>query len=178
VPEIETAKSSVLSTLNPDGSRRWLRPKPSRGRFWRRRLLVAWGLIGLFTALPYLRLNGRPLVLLDIPSREFSLFGSVFLPTDTLLLALLVVSMFVTIFLLTALLFGRVWCGWACPQTVYMEFLYRPDRAVLRRRARSAAQDRALAQGAEVRRVPAGQHVPGAHVSGVLRGRGAAGACG
>ncbi len=119
------AGSSVLSTLNPDGSRKWIKPKPSRGRFWRRRRVVAYGLIAVFTLIPYLRLNSRPLVQFDITAREFSLFGSVFYPTDTLLLALLAVSIFVTIFLLTAL-FGRVWCGWACPQTVYMEFLYRP----------------------------------------------------
>lgn len=119
------AEERVLSTLNADGTRRWLKPHPARGRFWRRRLAVAWALIGLFTLLPYLRINGKPPILLDIPAREFTLFGATFYPTDTLLLAFMVLSFFVGIFLLTALL-GRVWCGWACPQTVYMEFLYRP----------------------------------------------------
>lgn len=122
---VESTKSSVLSTLNPDGSRRWIKPKPSRGKFWHRRRVVAYTLIALFSLIPYLRLAGRPLMQFNITGREFSLFGSVFYPTDTVLLALLAVSIFVTIFLLTAL-FGRVWCGWACPQTVYMEFLYRP----------------------------------------------------
>ena len=122
---VETTKSSVLSTLNPDGSRKWIKPKPSRGRFWRRRRVVAYALIALFSLIPYLRLSGRPVMQFNITAREFSLFGSVFYPTDTVLLALLAVGIFVTIFLLTAL-FGRVWCGWACPQTVYMEFLYRP----------------------------------------------------
>lgn len=115
----------VLSTLNNDGTRRWLCPRPSGGRFVRWRRAVAWGLIVLFTVLPHLRHNGRPLVLLDIVHREFTLFGRVFLPTDTLLLALLLLIIFFTVFLVTAL-FGRVWCGWACPQTVYMEFVYRP----------------------------------------------------
>jgi cytochrome c oxidase accessory protein FixG len=115
----------VLSTLNEDGSRRWLRPKPAPGRFWRARRLVAVVLMAVFFAVPYLRMNGRPLVLLDIPRREFTLFGYTFLPTDTMLLMLLMVSIALGIFLLTAL-FGRVWCGWACPQTVYMEFLFRP----------------------------------------------------
>ncbi|MCL4865811.1 MAG: cytochrome c oxidase accessory protein CcoG, partial [Gemmatimonadales bacterium] len=114
-----------LSTLNEDGSRRWLRPKLSPGGFWRWRRVVAYGLMVLFFALPYLRIGGKPLVLLDIPRREFTFFGTTFLPTDTLLLMLLMVSIALGIFLLTALL-GRVWCGWACPQTVYLEFLFRP----------------------------------------------------
>ena len=115
----------VLSTLNPDGSRRWMTPKPSDGRFLQRRRLVAWILIIVFAAIPWIRINGKPAILLDVMTRKFVFFGTTFRPTDTLLLALLLLSVFVGIFLLTAL-FGRVWCGWACPQTVYMEFLYRP----------------------------------------------------
>jgi len=120
----------VLSTLNDDGSRRWIKPRPSRGPFWRRRRAVAYGLIGLFVALPYLRISDRPAVLLDIVHREFTLVGRTFLPTDTVLLALLMLGIFVTVFFATAVL-GRVWCGWACPQTVYMEFVFRPIERLL-----------------------------------------------
>ena len=123
--ESTSSQVRVLSTLNADGSRRWLRPRPSPGRFLTRRRIVAWGLIALFTVTPFLRLHGKPIILLDVVAREFTLFGKTFFPTDTLLLALLLVTVFVTIFLFTAL-FGRVWCGWACPQTVYMEFIFRP----------------------------------------------------
>jgi cytochrome c oxidase accessory protein FixG len=119
------AEERVLSTLNRDGSRRRIRPKISKGRFHRRRLVTAWALIAGFTLIPILRMNGKPLMLFDIPKREFVLFGATFLPTDTFLLMLLLFSIFVGIFLITAL-WGRVWCGWACPQTVYMEYLYRP----------------------------------------------------
>lgn len=132
----------VLSTLNEDGSRRWLRPKLSPGGFWRARRVVAYALMVLFFALPYLRVGGKPLVLLDVPRREFTLFGTTFLPTDTLLLMLLMVSIALGIFLLTALL-GRVWCGWACPQTVYLEFLFRPiERWVEGGRSGSMGLDR------------------------------------
>jgi len=123
-PTIEQARS-VLPTLNADGTRRWIKPRPSPGRFLTRRRVVAYLLICLFAVTPFLKVGGKPLVLLDVMAREFTFFGKTFYPTDTLLLALLLVSVFVTIFLFTAL-FGRVWCGWACPQTVYMEFLYRP----------------------------------------------------
>jgi cytochrome c oxidase accessory protein FixG len=119
------AADRVLSTLNRDGSRRWIRPRLSKGPFLTARRVVAYVLIAIFTVTPYLKVNGRPLVLLDLPAREFTLLGYRFLPTDTLLLALLLVSVIAAILLTTALL-GRIWCGWACPQTVYMEFLYRP----------------------------------------------------
>ena len=103
---------------------------------------MGWTLIALFTAIPYLRLNGKPLILLDVADRQFTLFGTTFLPTDSMLLMLLLVGVFVGIFLLTAI-FGRVWCGWACPQTVYMEFVYRPlERLIEGGRGRQLKLDR------------------------------------
>ncbi len=119
------APEHVLSTLENDGSRRWLYPRLAKGALWQRRRALAWFLIVFFIVLPHLRMNGRPFVLLDIASRKFVFFGHTFLPTDTFLLTLLVIGILVTVVLATALA-GRVWCGWACPQTVYMEFLFRP----------------------------------------------------
>lgn len=124
-PTLLKSEDRVLSTLNADGSRRWLRPRLSKGRYLTARRVVAYSLIAIFTLLPYITIKGKPAILLNIPDREFTFFGFTFLPTDTVLLALFMLSVFVTIFLITAL-FGRVWCGWACPQTVYMEFVYRP----------------------------------------------------
>jgi cytochrome c oxidase accessory protein FixG len=124
------AQERVLSTLNRDGSRRWIRPKLSRGQHYRRRFVTAWALVATFTLIPILRLGGKPLMLFDIPKREFTFFGATFLPTDTFLLMLLLFSIFIGIFLITAVL-GRVWCGWACPQTVYMEYVYRPIESLI-----------------------------------------------
>ena len=123
--EAPAPEGRVLATLHEDGTRRWLYPRVSRGPWLRARRIVAYGLIAVFTLLPYVYIGGKPAVLLNIPAREFTLFGFTFLPTDTVLLALFLVSLVVGIFLATALL-GRVWCGWMCPQTVYMEFVYRP----------------------------------------------------
>ncbi len=118
-------EEQVLSTLRGDGTRRWLKPRLSRGKFLLARRVVAYFLILLFTLLPFIKIGGKPAILLDIPARRFTILGYTFLPTDTLFLALFMVGLILTIFLITAM-FGRVWCGWACPQTVYMEFLFRP----------------------------------------------------
>jgi cytochrome c oxidase accessory protein FixG len=116
---------AVLTTMDREGNRRWMYPTPSKGRFYYQRLWLGWALIALFVALPIVHINGQPAVLLDFINREFALFGLIFYPTDTFLLLLLGLSALVSIFLLTALL-GRVWCGWGCPQTVYLEFVFRP----------------------------------------------------
>ena len=116
---------AVLATMDLEGNRRWLYPILSKGRFYWQRLALGWGLIALFVALPIVRVNGRPAVLLDFVHREFALFGLTFYPTDTFYLLLLGLAALVFVVLLTALL-GRVWCGWGCPQTVYLEFVFRP----------------------------------------------------
>jgi cytochrome c oxidase accessory protein FixG len=121
----QTTPRMVNSTWREDGARRWMYPRLSKGFWLNARRSVAYFLIAVFAMLPYLKIRGKPAILLDIPSREFTLFGQTFLPTDTLLLALLLVTLVLGVFLVTALV-GRVWCGWMCPQTVYMEFVYRP----------------------------------------------------
>jgi cytochrome c oxidase accessory protein FixG len=108
-----------------DGSRRWLHPRVARGPYLRARRILAYVLIAVFTLLPYLKIGGKPAVLLDLPQREFTVFGFTFLSTDTLLLALALLTLVLGICLVTALA-GRLWCGWMCPQTVYMEFVFRP----------------------------------------------------
>ena len=115
----------ALSTLRRDGERRWLYPTPSRGSFWTARLVVAWVLIAFFTALPIIEINGEPAILLDVIRRRFVIFGAVFHATDTVFLMLFLLISLLSVGLLTALL-GRVWCGWGCPQTVYLEFVFRP----------------------------------------------------
>ena len=115
----------VLSTLEEDGRRRWLAPRLARGRFLRHRRIVGYALIALFVALPFVRIGGRPAVLLDLAARELSLFGAVFRPSDGFLLMFAGLAIVLAIVLVTAL-FGRVWCGWGCPQTVYLEHVFRP----------------------------------------------------
>jgi cytochrome c oxidase accessory protein FixG len=115
----------VLPTLRCDGSRNWLHPSLAKGTYWHRRRLVAYGLIAFFVALPHLRFHGKPPVLIDIAHRQFTFVGYTFYPTDSPLVACLMLAAFFSIMLVTAVA-GRMWCGWGCPQTVYLEFLFRP----------------------------------------------------
>ena len=125
----------VLSTLNADGTRRWLTPRLARGRFLKARRIVGYALIALFVVLPFVRVGGRPALLFDLVTREASVCGLVFRPSDGFLMMLLGLAIVLAVFLVTAL-FGRVWCGWACPQTVYLEHVFRPlERWLDRRRA-------------------------------------------
>lgn len=119
------AQEMVLPTLQGDGKRRWLNPALATGKYWQRRRLLAYALIAFFVTLPHLRLVGKPVVLLDIVSREFTFLGHTFYPTDSGLLLLVLLTVFFSIMFITAV-GGRVWCGWGCPQTVYLEFLFRP----------------------------------------------------
>jgi cytochrome c oxidase accessory protein FixG len=119
------AEEQVLPTLRRDGSRNWICPSLSKGFYWHRRRWLAYSLIAFFVTLPHLRIQGKPYVLLDIAKRQFTFFGHTFYPTDTPLVACLMLMAFFSIMLVTALA-GRVWCGWGCPQTVYLEFLFRP----------------------------------------------------
>jgi cytochrome c oxidase accessory protein FixG len=114
-----------LPTLDSDGKRIVLHPRPSPGRFLRRRKIVGYALIALFVLLPQLRLNGRPPLLIDLVHREIALMGAVFRPSEGVLLMLLGLAVALTVFLVTAM-FGRVWCGYGCPQTVYLELVFRP----------------------------------------------------
>lgn len=119
------AEGRVLSTLESDGRRRWLFPRLSAGHFWSRRRVVAYSLIAVYTLLPFIKIGGRPAIQLDIWNGRFSLLGLEFRPTDLEILAVFGLMIGLGIFFMTAIV-GRVWCGWACPQTVYMEFVFRP----------------------------------------------------
>ena len=113
-----------LTTLDDDGHRVWLYPDWVDGVWRRRRGLVNGLLIALYLFLPWMTVGGRQAVLLDLPHRKLFLFGAVLWPQDSILLWLTILSGILGVFLFTAL-FGRIWCGWACPQTVFMEGVFR-----------------------------------------------------
>lgn len=118
-------EEDLLSSLLPDGRRRYIHPVLHRGRHWRRRRALASLLLAVFVALPLVPVGGRPALLLDLSARQFHVLGATFHPTDNLLLAAFGVGLVVALFFVGAT-FGRLWCGYACPQTVFLEFVFRP----------------------------------------------------
>ncbi len=112
------------SLVKEDGKRKWIYALQPFGKYYNyRTLLTVFYLIILF-GLPFLEWNGNPLFLLDIPHRKIILFGIVFTPNDFFLLMLSAVSFLVFIVLFTVV-FGRIFCGWVCPQTIFMEMIFR-----------------------------------------------------
>jgi cytochrome c oxidase accessory protein FixG len=95
-------------------------PRKVKGRFARLRVISVWVLLGLYYLLPWITINGKQSVLFDLPARKFYIFGMTFWPQDFVYLALLMITAGLSLFFFTALA-GRLWCGFACPQTVWTE---------------------------------------------------------
>lgn len=113
------------SSLRADGSRNFVQPADVKGRFDRWRKLSFTVLIVLLAGLPWLEIGGHPAVFLDFGNRSFYLFGGTFNAQDFWLVFFLLTGVGFTLIATTAVL-GRIWCGYACPQTVFLEGLYRP----------------------------------------------------
>jgi len=110
--------------LNERGGRKWVYAKKPTGKWFTRRAVFNYILLLILVGIPFIRINGNPLILLDIAHRKFIIFGAIFWAQDTFILALLMLS-FVLFIVLFTVTFGRIWCGWACPQTIFLEMVFR-----------------------------------------------------
>lgn len=115
----------TYATSTKEGGRRWLYPDLVKRKWFRWRAWVAYGLLASLLAGPFWEWNGHPVFLFDITNRYFIIFGIGFGPQDMNLLVLGILTFAVFIFAFTQV-FGRLWCGWACPQTIFMEWIFRP----------------------------------------------------
>ena len=113
-----------LATADQQGNRRWLHPKKPSGKWHHRRAWFAFALIVTMFAGPWIRIHGNPLLLLNIVERRFSILGQIFWPQDFVIFAVAML-VFITGIIIFTTAFGRLWCGWACPQTVMMEMVFR-----------------------------------------------------
>ena len=101
-----------------------LHPKIIKGKLYQYRTLLSYFFLGLLFAAPFLKFNGEQLILLNILERKFVFFGIIFWPQDFYLFVLALLS-FVVFIVLFTVVFGRVFCGWACPQTIFLEMVFR-----------------------------------------------------
>jgi cytochrome c oxidase accessory protein FixG len=113
-----------LASVARDGRRRWIYARAPSGRFYRARTVVSAVLLAFLIFAPFVTIHGQPLMLLDILHRRFVLLGLFFRPQDFYLVVLIALTAIVTLVLVTVMA-GRVWCGWLCPQTVFMEMVFR-----------------------------------------------------
>lgn len=113
-----------LGNVDKKGKRLWIYAKKPKGKFYNYRTYFSWFLMALMFSGPFIKLNDKPLLMLNVLERKFIIFGMVFWPQDLNLFALLMLT-FILFIILFTVVFGRVWCGWACPQTIFMEMLFR-----------------------------------------------------
>jgi cytochrome c oxidase accessory protein FixG len=113
-----------IATIDGQGKRKWIYPSKPKGRLYDLRKYFSYGYLLLFFGLPFIKVAGAPLFMFNILERKFILFGMIFWPQDFFIfgLGMLIFIVFIALF---TVIFGRVFCGWACPQTVFLEMLFR-----------------------------------------------------
>ncbi|MGS4346726.1 cytochrome c oxidase accessory protein CcoG [Myroides odoratus] len=113
-----------ISTIDKDGKRAWIYPKKPSGPFYNKRKIVSYLLLAFLIAAPFIKINGNQLLLFNVIDRKFNIFGFPFWPQDFYLvvISMIIGVVFVTLFTVS---FGRIFCGWICPQTIFMEMVFR-----------------------------------------------------
>lgn len=113
-----------LASIAKDGRRKWVYAHQPSGKFYNARQVVGYFLLTFLFIAPFLRFQSNPVFLFNILERKFIIFGVVFWPQDFYLVVLLLLTFILSIAVFTSIL-GRIWCGWACPQTIFLEFVFR-----------------------------------------------------
>ena len=119
----QTFRDSV-GTIDQKGKRKYIFPKKPKGWFTDRRTFASIVYLIVFLTLPWIKMNGEPFIMINVLKRKFIIFGQIFGPQDFFISALAMITFVVFIILFTSI-FGRVFCGWACPQTIFMEMVFR-----------------------------------------------------
>ncbi|MEO6406059.1 MAG: 4Fe-4S dicluster domain-containing protein [Ferruginibacter sp.] len=119
----EVFRDSV-ATISKEGNRNFIYPKKPKGNRYRLRTWFSIGYLFLFFTLPFIKVNEEPLFMFNILQRKFILFGMIFWPQDFFIFGIGMLCFIVFIILFTVV-FGRAFCGWACPQTIFMEMIFR-----------------------------------------------------
>lgn len=113
-----------IGTLDEQGKRKFIFPKKPSGKFYKYRKLVSYFLLAILIANPFIKINGNQFMMFNVIERRFNIFGFPFWPQDFYIFVLVMIIgvVFVTLFTVA---FGRIFCGWICPQTIFLEMVFR-----------------------------------------------------
>ncbi|MDB4293172.1 cytochrome c oxidase accessory protein CcoG [Maribacter sp.] len=114
----------TIGTINEEGKRAWVFPKKPSGKFWKYRKYVSYFLLAFLISAPFIKINGNQFLMFNVLERRFNIFGLPFWPQDFYLFVILMIIGVVFVALFTVA-FGRIFCGWMCPQTIFMEMVFR-----------------------------------------------------
>ncbi|TYP97384.1 cytochrome c oxidase accessory protein FixG [Tenacibaculum adriaticum] len=122
-PKNENFRDSI-GTINEEGGRSWVYPKKPSGRFYKYRSYVSYLLLAFLLAAPFIKIKGNQFLLFNVLERKFNIFGFPFWPQDfhLVVISMIIGVVFITLF---TVVFGRIFCGWVCPQTIFLEMVFR-----------------------------------------------------
>ncbi len=124
IPSQEESFRDSLTTVTQEGKRKWIYPKKPSGKLNTARSVLTYFLLAFLFGAPFIKINGHPFIIFNVLERHFIIFGIPFGPHDLHLFALTMIAFIVSIFLFTVV-YGRLFCGWICPQTVFLEMIFR-----------------------------------------------------
>jgi cytochrome c oxidase accessory protein FixG len=122
--DIEGSYRDWVATITKEGKRNFINPKKPKGPYYNLRTWFSIFYLIVFFAIPFIKVHGEPLVMINVLQRKFIIFGMVFWPQDFFIFGIAMLT-FVVFIILFTVVFGRVFCGWACPQTIFMEMVFR-----------------------------------------------------
>jgi cytochrome c oxidase accessory protein FixG len=122
--EMDQSFRDSVGTIDDKGSRNFLFPKKPKGRYTNRRQMMSYVLLAIFFSIPFIKIGGQPFLMLNVLERKFVIFGQIFWPEDFFIFVIAMITgvLFVAVFTVA---FGRLFCGWVCPQTIFMEHVFR-----------------------------------------------------
>ena len=122
--DIKGSFRDSVATISNEGTRNFINPKKPKGRLYNLRTRFSIFYLIVFFSLPFIKVHGEPLLMLNVLERKFIIFGMVFWPQDFFIFGIAMLT-FVVFIILFTVVFGRIFCGWACPQTIFMEMVFR-----------------------------------------------------
>jgi len=142
----------TIATIDDSGVRNFIHPKKPKGKFYNYRTWVSWVLLLVFFVSPFIKLNGNQLFLFNVSERQFNILGFPFFPQDFHIFAI-AIGIIVVFIILFTVIFGRIFCGWLCPQTIFMEMVFRKvEYAIEGDRAKQIKLDKQEWNGEKIRK--------------------------